>query len=326
MTVDISLGYLLALLVTVAALALARAVTVRGRGARQPDTHSVPAEDLALIAAGPRRAALTALVSLYEADAIDIPWTWRLGVSGPLPPGSSRLATSAHRMIGTTGQPRVREVLQQLATGTELRSAQARLAAAGYLPRAGQVRLLRVLRPTLPLLILSTAAALTPLAFGAGEGMAGLMPPVAFVTALVVIALAGPTPATRDGRRLVEAARSRAAGYEDGGVPGQRAVAVALFGPAALWRADASIARRLGVGSRPQYARVGGRGGSSRGYTDPAASETPFGGIAGWFAFGGDDSHHGGWDGGWGGGGHSGGGSGGCGGGGCGCGGGCGGG
>lgn len=320
----ISLGYLLTVLAAVAVVADMRARAVRGRGrghgAVHPDPQSVPIEDLALVTAGPRRAALTALVGLYEAGAVDIPLTWRLRVAGPLPPGSTPLAASAHRLIASAGQPLVRGILRQLARGPEIRTAQARLAAAGYLPPAGQARLLRILRLVLPLAIVAAAVVLTPLADD-GDG-AGLVPVAMVAAAVAVITLARPVPVTLDGRRLVQAAGTRAAGYADGGVPGQRAVAVALFGPAALRRADAVLARRMGVGSRPQHARLGGRGGSSRGHTGSTDSgETAFGGFAGWFAFGGDGSHHGGWggghsDGGCGGGGHSGCGGGGCGGGG----------
>ncbi|MCK9929757.1 TIGR04222 domain-containing membrane protein [Frankia sp. Mgl5] len=331
----ISLGYLLTVLAAVAAVVALRARAVRGRATGEPDPRAVPAEDLALVAAGPKRAALTALVGLYEAGAICIPLTWRLGVSGPLPAGSTPLAASAHRLIAAAGQPSVRGILQPLANGPELRAAQARLAAAGYVPSAGLVGLLNLVRLLVPLAI--AVAALALLADGAGAP--GLVASVALIGAVAVILLAGPAPATRDGRRLVETARARFAGYADGGVPGQRAVAVALFGPAALWRADATVANRLGVGPRPQDVRIGGRGDSARGHTGPTHSgDSAFGGIAGWFAFGGDDSHHGGGDGwsgghswgGWGGG-HGGGcgggghGGGGCGGGGCG-GGGCGGG
>ncbi|WP_051105651.1 TIGR04222 domain-containing membrane protein [Parafrankia discariae] len=331
----ISLGYLFTVLAAIAALVALRAAAVRGHGAGQPDPQSVPAEDLALIGAGPKRAALTALVGLYEAGAIHIPLTWRLGVSGPLPAGSTPLAASAHRLIAAAGQPRVRVILQRLADGPELRAARARLAAAGHVPPAGLVGVLSVLRLLLPVSI--AVAALTLLGYGAG--VPGLVVPVALAGVLAVIVLAGPAPATRDGRRLVEAARIRRAGYADGGVPGQRAVAVALFGPAALWRADATVANRLGVGPRPQDVRGGGRGGPAREYTRSTdAGDSAFGGIAGWLAFGGDDSHHGGSDGwggghswgGWGGGhgggggggGHGGGHGGGCGGGGGGCGGG----
>lgn len=161
-------------------------------------------------------------------------------------------------MIMIAGEAEVREVVRRLAEGPALRASRERLAAAGLAPRPEPMRALRALGRAL-LVLLVTATLLGQMTGGPG----GL--PVMFLSIAAVLPLTrltAPAHATRDGQVLVDAARTRAAGFAQGGLPGQRDVAVALFGIPALWQADARLAWGLGFRYAPSARRGTGRNGT----------------------------------------------------------------
>jgi hypothetical protein len=97
---------------------------------------------------------------------------------------------------------------------------------------------------------------LFPVAVLLGGGDTFFLLPVAFVVWILAAQATAAPAATRAGTKVVNDARTVAHGYGAGGVPGQRVVAVALFGPVALWRSDPALARSLGF-VRPGGGRAG---------------------------------------------------------------------
>ncbi|EIV96431.1 TIGR04222 domain-containing membrane protein [Frankia sp. QA3] len=272
------------------------------------------AEELALLDGGPALAALVGVVALYESGAV-VPGAMPGTVIShrPAPSDDHDLRCAIHQEIDAHGGPRVAELGQWLSGNQALVATRARLREEGLLPTARQERLLRWCRSGALALF---AGGIILLAGGVvALGGSAIVVLSLGVVGTVVLGARRQPRATAAGSTVLTEARRRLPGLADGGLSGQRALAVALFGPVALGRADRTLASGLGL-LEPAIRSRAGRSASSGGCSSAGdfASGAGSGGSAGDGGHGGHGGH--GCGGGHGGG--CGGGGGGCGGGGCG--------
>ncbi|MBL7501456.1 TIGR04222 domain-containing membrane protein [Frankia sp. CNm7] len=257
LTILFAVCYPVAVGVTGLAL-LALRQRIRGPGYWPPvDPQLVPVEELALLAGGPRRAAATAVVRLYEAGAIAPSQATGLLAPVGLPPiGTHPISAGCYDLVRQAGHVDPLAVRRAVATSPATDATRRALVASGLLPSPASRRLLLGLRRlAVALAVLGVAAFLVSAVVDSPvSAVFGFLVPLT-----VFIALGTSPPHRRSGAALLAAARHRAWALAGGGLPGQRALAVAVFGPEALWSADPRLAAGLGV--VPAAPRRGGSGG-----------------------------------------------------------------
>ncbi|WP_165486210.1 TIGR04222 domain-containing membrane protein [Frankia sp. Cppng1_Ct_nod] len=223
------------------------------------DPGPLSPEDLCVIAGNPRLAVTCAVTSLYDRGLLRPGWTRHgLTTTGePLPAGASRLEREAFDAIVRAGELRLEWLGALVSRGPAVAACRNRLQVAGFVATPTQTRACR--RTVFPLLVLG-AVGIIRAAVGANRGKpVGLLGVELIVTALAVIFLAQRPTTTRRGQAILAVARRDSDGLRSGGVPGQRALALALFGTAVLWDTDPAFAGQLGL-TRPS-----GDGGSGDG-------------------------------------------------------------
>jgi uncharacterized protein (TIGR04222 family) len=176
-----------------------------------------------------------------------------------IPAQASRVQSALHRRLreaGTVSPDRARLLA---AEDPAVDAVQADLVRRGYVPDPAGAQVAR--RWTFVLGLLAAVGLVRLVAGLAAERPVGYL--------LVLLALTGAamcwtfsiprvTPA---GREYLRQLQQRGAAYRSGGLPGERAIAVALFGAGVLWTADAALAQTLGM----QRASAWGSGGESAG-------------------------------------------------------------
>ena len=248
------------LLLAVAAVLRLR-LWLRSLVPRHPvDPQSIPMEELALLADGPDRMVYACLVGLYDSGHIT---TCRDGLlaQSPPPPGAHPLSRTVYDLIASDGPTTARRLRLRVRGRLgqpdlpAIKETRGRLAAAGLLPTTGTVRTLRCLHAVAFLgsaATLATSAAIAVLALSASSPDVTMLFPVGWSVALWFVALYGTRVPyqSRTGRKAVRDAAALVRRQDLARVPGQRAVAVAVYGPVVLWRAKPLIAAGLGLPRR----------------------------------------------------------------------------
>ncbi|ADP80274.1 TIGR04222 domain-containing membrane protein [Pseudofrankia inefficax] len=262
-------GVYLLLLATVTAVFWIARQSLLGPGGPPPSgSTALPADDLAYLSGGLRRAVDVAVISLSERGLLAR--EGRIGgamrVVGAPPPGTvSAFEWAVGDAVARTGRARSGLLAAQLAGHPTVEAMRERLLALGALATRERAR---TARRVAWLYVALLALGIARLVAGASRHR-----PVGFLTlemlaSVVLAAVAAasvryPAPSQR-GQLLLSQARAASAGLRSGGLPGQRALAVALFGPPALWAADQELARHLGFSS-PSSGSGGDSGGGCGG-------------------------------------------------------------
>lgn len=261
--------YLLALATVTAVFYIARQSLLGPPAGPPPGGWPVlPREDLAYLSGGLRRAVDVAVISLNEqgllARAGRVDGTMHV-VGAPAPGTISAFEQAVGEAVARTGRARSGSLAVALAAHPAVTAMRERLLGIGAL--ASQQRATTARRVAW-LYVALLAVGIARAAVGASRHH-----PVGFlVIEMLATALAAavgaasvryPAPSQR-GRTLLSQAQEGSTALRSGGLPGQRALAVALFGPAALWAADQELARHLGFSS-PTSGSDGGGGGCGGG-------------------------------------------------------------
>lgn len=227
------------------------------------------AEELAMLAGGPQLAALAGVVALRDSGSVE-----KGGLRGtlvsrrPAPRENRTLRQAIHHRIAEHGPLEVAQLGKLLADDPAMIELRTRLSRDGLLPTVQQEQLLRWCRPTA--LVLATLGFILGLSSTSLTDSANSAPILIIgVIGSLVLAAGAPPRLTEAGSAVLTAARQRLPGLADGSLSGQHALAVALFGPAALGRSSRKIAIELGL-REPLTRRVSsgrGGGGSSGGST-----------------------------------------------------------
>ncbi|WP_322755772.1 TIGR04222 domain-containing membrane protein [Frankia sp. Cas3] len=204
-------------------------------------------EELAMIEGKPRLAVTCAVTSLYDRGLLRPGRTpQRLTATGEtLPPDATRLEREVFNTTVRAGELRLESLSALFSRGPAVAACRNRLQAAGLLPTPAQAHACR--RNLIPLLVLATIGIIRA-AVGASRGKpVDLLGVELIFTALALMLLAQRPTTTSRGMAVLAAARRDGSELRSGGVPGQRALALALFGTAVLWDADPVFASQLGL-------------------------------------------------------------------------------
>ncbi|KLL10223.1 TIGR04222 domain-containing membrane protein [Protofrankia coriariae] len=239
--------YLALLLILLIIIVGTRVVLSRSPDIPPADPRSFPLDDLGFLAGGAKRAVEAAVVALHDEGRV-APGSRRsaLVAAGPPPVGGQTITRTVYDAIAAAGETRLARVTRIVAGSPATRATRAGLQTAYLVPPAEQARRLRRLRRTF-LIMVAVGVAGLPFAAAAGDLGAFFYLPAAFMMSVVAAVATIVPPTTHAGRRLLRDARVLARSLGLGGIPGQRGVAVALFGPIVLWRTDPLLARQLGL-------------------------------------------------------------------------------
>ena len=205
--------------------------------------------ELALVNGGPRLAVITALTALQRAEAVHVREVHgtedAFVASGQLPDGASELERELLEIGRQTPPVPACDLLRRATDSPSLRRTETRLVAAGLLRDEDGVRRLRglvaasvlaaLVALALLVVVLRTASAFVLL----GAGVVGA------AAAVWWLHVCG-RRTTSKGRAAIKRARTGRADELRGTPPMNLALAVALFGTAALWAADPLMALALG--------------------------------------------------------------------------------
>ncbi|WP_083866888.1 MULTISPECIES: TIGR04222 domain-containing membrane protein [Frankia] len=156
------------------------------------------------------------------------------------------LRCAIHQEIDAHGERRIAELGRWLAGTPALAATRQRLCEEGLLPTVRQKRVLRWCRTAAWALFVGGIILLVA-DVGSPDGNAVFVLALGEVGALVLGVCRTTPRTTLAGWAVATEARQRLPGLAGGGLPGQHALAVALFGPEALGRADRKLATELGL-------------------------------------------------------------------------------
>ncbi|WP_322780327.1 TIGR04222 domain-containing membrane protein [Frankia sp. Cas4] len=235
-------------------------------------------EELAVIDGQPRLAVTCAVTSLYDRGLLR-PGRTRSGLTTtgePLPPDATRLEQEVFNATVRAGELQLESLSAPVSRGPAVAACRDRLQGAGLVPTPAQAHACR--QTLIPLLVLA-AIGIIRAAVGASRGKpVDLLGVELIFTALALMVLAQRPTTNRRGKALLAAARRDNNGLRSGGVPGQRALALALFDTEVLWDADPVFASQLGL-TRPS--RDGGSGSDGGGGGCGGGSDGGGGGCGG---------------------------------------------
>ncbi len=164
--------------------------------------------------------------------------------------------------IRRAGELRLESLNALVSRGPAVTACRTRLRGAGLVPTRAQAHACR--QALIPLLLLA-AIGIIRAAVGASRGKpVALLCVELIVTAVAVLVLAQRPAITRRGKAALSTARRDSVDLRSGGVPGQRALALALFGTGVLWDTDPALASQLGL-ARPSGNTSGGDASSGSG-------------------------------------------------------------
>jgi len=246
----ILIGFLLPpILILVAATRLSR--RLRGATPGYPVApQSIPMEELALLAGGPARVVDACLVGLHDGGHIT-GGPGGLSAQSPSPVWAHPLSRAVYDLVASNEgimawQLRLRLGRRPGRPGLPaIEAARTRLITGGLLPATGTIRALRWMRIAA---VLGTAVApATVIAIFFLDSSTFVPLPWVVIVWLVAVLGTNAPRVNGAGRKAVQDAAELVRRQDLARVPGQRAVAVAVFGPAVLWRADPLLAARLGL-------------------------------------------------------------------------------
>ncbi|WP_161934796.1 TIGR04222 domain-containing membrane protein [Frankia sp. R43] len=221
--------------------------------------------DYAYLTGGLERAVNVAVVSLCEQGYLcpAEPHGWLQVARRPAPGVVGPVEQMVLDGVGAMDAARPSQLVSRLARDPRVVAAHGHLAGSGFVASPQQVRTIRALNSFfLPLL----GIGLIRLVFGVSRHRpVGFLVGELVVTVLLVIVATLPWRGpllTSAGHRVVRQARADFGGLRSGGLQGERALAVSLFGLAALWTADRNLAGWLGF-DRPRRDGSSFGGGSS---------------------------------------------------------------
>lgn len=236
-------GGMLALLSMTTAVLLRRAVGPRGRAG---DPRDLDLYELALINGGQQLAITAAATTLHREGVLAAGSSDGTHVvDGELDSAAQRLERELFEVVRRNPQISTELLRAELTDGDTLTATSAELMDEGLLADAGRLAWLRALWIPGALLL---ALGLLRLLTGATNGapIAYLLVMIAAVFWLIAVALRR-RAATRRGRALVAGRRESRRPLRETPPASESALAVALFGGAALWVADPAIAASLRV-------------------------------------------------------------------------------
>ena len=214
-------------------------------------------EEIAWLGGGDRLVAASALVALHEQETMALRDDL-VATRGKKPPRGGGVEQAIWRRLRSAGPVSGRRALALAVSVPEVLQVQDELAARGY--ARDRVATERQRRLERFLTVLGVLAGL----LAAMSGALGAVLPAAVALVGALLAGAGALvvgrarPTTAAGDAALAAARDEHALLADGGLPGDRGLAVALFGPDLLWSTDASMAAAL-QGFSSRQARSGHR-------------------------------------------------------------------
>jgi len=221
--------------------------------------------DLAMLAEGPQLAITSAAAQLYEDGLLRAgPGVGTLAVYGELSPDADPLEREIFETVKAQPGITSAELRAQIADGDELRAMTAELESGGLLlpvqPRVALVRRMALAGGLLALV--GIARIVAGLIGGHPVGFIALA--TVAVVAVTIGAMAKSPQATARGRERLHRWRAQHDVLREEPQSGQGALAVALFGGAALWLAAPELAVAMDI-EREQAASGGGGGGGGCG-------------------------------------------------------------
>ncbi len=253
-------------------------------GPTSNDPEPLDTDEVALLSGGRPLLGAAALLGLQESGALDARRT-AVRAGSRAPDAASRVQLRLWQRLHETGPvtpARARLLAAQDPAVDDVRDA---LVARGFLPTSEEAEAARRW-----VFVFGVLAVL-----GLARIVAGIANrrPVGFLVALLIFTLLAmawasqPPRLTAPGREHLRALRERSSAYRSGGLPGERALAVALFGAAVLWSADAALAETLGMqrasalASGDGVAGIGDAGGCGSGGSDGGGGGSSCGGGCG---------------------------------------------
>lgn len=238
-----------ALVVLIAVVLIVRRAILRGRGSgamvATVATVALSVDELAFLSGGAAGLGASALVALREHGEVTALGPRQLVAVGTVTrPDASPAQRELHALMTRSGAVAPRRIALLAGRTTAAAQARATLGARGLVTTFGLRSRLRSLSL---LFIALLAAGIFRFVDGVRNGK-----PVAFLVALLVVTVIvwrlslrvpNVTPA---GRATLREARVESEALRSGSLPGDRALAVALFGIGALWLAEPALASELG--------------------------------------------------------------------------------